>query len=282
MGPDLVFVRPEQVEPNPRQPRSEMDPDALLELANSLREVGLLQPVLVRPAPGTTERFQLIAGERRLRASQMAGLTRIPAIVRQTPDSEMLREALLENLQRSDLNVLEEAAALAGLLEDSGCTHDELARMVGKSRPYISNSLRLLRLPPAVARRVAAGVISGGHARALLALPDEQSMIELASRIVAEGLSVRAVEEIVALGADESPPVVRRRRSGGARSTAGLESFAEGLSQKLDTRVAVTMGQNHRGRVTIEFSGVPDLERIVSLLNAREDAGPEPFAIRTE
>jgi ParB family chromosome partitioning protein len=202
-------------------------------------------------------------GERRWRATQEAGLETIPAIVRETGDDDLLRDALLENLHRAALNPLEEAAAYQQLLADFGCTQDELAARVGRSRPHISNSIRLLRLPPAVQRRVAAGVISGGHARALLGLPDAASMTALAGRIVAEGLSVRSVEEIVALGGAPDMPV--RTKRPGRRPATGLEAFADQLAERLDTRVQVTMGRA-KGRVTIEFAGVDDLERILAVL----------------
>ena len=190
--------------PNPRQPRTVFDEDEMAELVHSVREIGVLQPVVVRPADGVPGRYELIMGERRWRASTAAGLTSVPAIVRETAEDDLLRDALLENLHRSQLNPLEEAAAYSQLLEDFGCTHDELAGRIGRSRPQISNTLRLLKLPPLVQRRVAAGVLSAGHARALLGLAEGSAMERLAQRIVAEGLSVRAVEEIVALGGDEA------------------------------------------------------------------------------
>lgn len=270
--PELMLVQLDHISANPRQPRQDFDEDALAELAASIHQIGLLQPVIVRSVPNGLRPFEVVAGERRIRACQMAGLREIPVLVRRTEDDQLLREALLENLQRADLNALEEAAAYQQLIEDFGCTHEELARSVGKSRPHVTNSLRLLRLPPTVARRVAAGVISAGHARALLALPDEQSMLELAARIVAEGLSVRSVEEIVALDGGGPPAPTARRRSAGSRTTAGLEGFAEGLASRLDTRVIVTMGNKSRGRVTIEFAGVADLERIIGLLGTRDES----------
>ena len=197
------------IQPNPRQPRQVFDEEALAELVHCIREIGLLQPVVVRPTgPG---RYELVMGERRWRATQAAGLDTIPAIVRDTDDEAMLRDALLENLHRSQLNPLEEAAAYDQLLKDFGCTHDELAQRIGRSRPQISNTIRLLRLPPAVQRRVAAGVLSAGHARALLGLDDPDAQERLAQRIVAEGLSVRAVEEIVALGGDAAPAAAARQ-----------------------------------------------------------------------
>lgn len=261
-GLQLVWLEPAQIEPNPRQPRAVMDPDSLRELADSIREVGLLQPILVRRSPGGAG-YQLVAGERRLRASQLAGLPEIPAILRETGDAEMLREALLENLQRAELNPLEEAAAYQQLIADFDCSHDELAARLGRSRPHISNMLRLLRLPPPVARRVAAGVITQGHARALLGLADSGAMEEMATRIVAEGLSVRAVEELVALSEPRSSR--QRRRKPATAGGPGLEGYAAALSDRLDTRVSVSMGQR-KGKVLIEFAGVDDLERIMALL----------------
>lgn len=251
-----------RIRANPRQPRQVFDEEALAELADSIAAIGLLQPVVVRPdaEPGS---YVLVAGERRWRAVQSLGHSLIPAVVRPTADEDLLRDALLENLHRAALNPLEEAAAYQQLLVDFGCTQDELAARVGRSRPHISNSIRLLRLPPAVQRRVAAGVISGGHARALLGLPDAASMTALAGRIVAEGLSVRSVEEIVALGgAPDTPARPRRPRR---RPPTGLEAFADQLAERLDTRVQVTMGRA-KGRVTIEFAGVDDLERILAVL----------------
>lgn len=259
----------ERIRPNPRQPREVFDEEALAELAASIAAIGLLQPVVVRP-DGEAGSYVLVAGERRWRAVSSLGHAVIPAVVRPTADEDLLRDALLENLHRAALNPLEEAAAYQQLLADFGCTQDELAARVGRSRPHVSNTIRLLRLPTSVQRRVAAGVISGGHARALLALPDAASMEALATRIVAEGLSVRSVEEIVAVGgATESPPRSRRPR----RAPTGLESFADRLAERLDTRVQVTMGRA-KGRVTIEFAGIPDLERILSVLTA-EDGTPE-------
>jgi ParB family chromosome partitioning protein len=254
------------ITPNPRQPRRVFEEEALDELAASISQIGLLQPLVVRTAgPGAPSAYELVAGERRLRCVRRLGWDTVPVIVRPTEDTDLLRAALLENLHRAALNPLEEAAAYQQLLADFGCTQEELAARIGRSRPQISNTIRLLRLPPAVQRRVAAGVLSQGHARALLALPDEARMEALATRIVAEGLSVRTVEEIVAVGeAPESVPASPRRprRIG---SSAGLEEVAEDLSDRLDTRVQVTMGRA-KGRVTIEFAGREDLERILALL----------------
>ncbi len=252
-----------EISANPRQPRTVFDEEAMAELVHSIREVGLLQPVVVRPAGG--ERYELVAGERRWRAAGLAQLERIPAIVRDTADDALLRDALLENLHRAQLNALEEAAAYQQLLDDFGCTQDELAARIGRSRPQVSNTLRLLRLPAAVQRRVAAGVLSAGHARALLALDDPEAMEAMATRIVAEGLSVRSVEELVAVGEGDGRPRPRipRPRSAGA---PGLDEFADRLAGRLDTRVTVSAGKA-KGKVTIEFATVEDLRRIVELID---------------
>ena len=283
-GPDLAPVpgaRYEElsvlsIRPNPKQPRHVFDEDDMSELVNSIREIGVLQPVVVRPIPAEElERtagqgpegvqqpiYELIMGERRLRACEAAGLLFIPAIIKDTHDDDLLRDALLENLHRSELNALEEAAAYQQLLDDFGCTHDELATRIGRSRPQISNTLRLLKLPPLVQRRVAAGVLSAGHARALLGLADGASMERLAQRIVAEGLSVRSVEEIVALGGDDAPRV--RKPRPGARHPQ-LDDLAARLSDRFDTRVKINLGQR-KGKLTVEFASVEDLNRIVGML----------------
>jgi len=255
------------IRPNPRQPRTVFDEEALDELVGSIREVGVLQPVVVR---AVGEGYELIMGERRWRATQAAGLTTIPAIIRETDDGDLLRDALLENLHRSQLNPLEEAAAYQQLLDDFGCTHDELATRIQRSRPQISNTLRLLKLPPLVQRRVAAGVLSAGHARALLGLNDAAAAERLAQRIVAEGLSVRMVEEIVALGGDQEKPVRRAAPRAGDRNAA-LDDLAARLSDRFDTRVKVSLGKT-RGRLTVEFASVQDLNRILNSL-APEDPG---------
>ena len=248
------------ISPNPRQPRTVFDEDALNELIASIKEIGILQPPVVRKV--SEGRYELIMGERRFRAAKAAGLKSIPVIIRQTPDNELLREALIENIHRSQLNPLEEAAAYAGLLTDFGCTHDELATKLGRSRPLISNMLRLLNLPPTVQRKVAAGVISAGHARALLGLSDEKEIEKLANRIVAEGLSVRATEEIVAT----TGPA---KKSGKAKIKVGISgtalASAELLSDYLDTRVSIEQGKG-KGKITIEFAGSEDLQRIVDLI----------------
>jgi ParB family chromosome partitioning protein len=248
------------ISPNPRQPRTVFDEDALNELIASIKEIGILQPPVVRRVGN--DRYELIMGERRFRAAKAAGLTKIPVIIRQTPDNELLREALIENIHRSQLNPLEEAAAYAGLLTDFGCTHDELAAKLGRSRPLISNMLRLLNLPATVQRKVAAGVISAGHARALLGLSDEKEIEKLANRIVAEGLSVRATEEIVAT-AGPAKKASKAKAKVGISGTA-LAS-AELLSDYLDTRVTIEQGKG-KGKITIEFAGNEDLQRIVDLI----------------
>jgi ParB family chromosome partitioning protein len=251
------------ITPNPRQPRRTFDEDALEELAESIREVGLLQPVVVRPAgPG---RYELVMGERRWRACERAGLTEIGAIVKQTQDNELLRDALIENLHRQQLDPLEEAAAYQQLLDDFGATHEQLAQKIGRSRPHISNTLRLLNLPPAVQKRVAAGVLSAGHARALLGLSDPAAQQRLADRIIAEGLSVRTVEEIVALGGDE---LSRRHRIPVGRQPVapGLLRLADRLSDLFETRVKVEQGR-HKGKIIVEFATVEDLERIVKAMS---------------
>ena len=255
-----------EIRPNPRQPRQVFDEDSLAELVHSVREIGVLQPVVVRPVPAQADGdtpYELVMGERRWRAVRQAGLDTIPAIIRDTSDDALLRDALLENLHRAELNPLEEAAAYQQLLDDFGCTHEELASRIGRSRPQISNTLRLLKLPPVVQRRVAAGVLSAGHARALLGLEDHESMEGLAGRIVAEGLSVRAVEEIVALG--DAPAKAPRRRPRPGGHTSELDDLAARLGDRLDTRVTVALGRT-RGRLNIDFASVEDLNRIVSLM----------------
>ena len=252
---------------NPNQPRNVFDEDDLAELAASIREVGVLQPIVVRP---TEAGYEIVMGERRWRATKLAGLETVPAIIRETADTDLLRDALLENLHRANLNPLEEAAAYQQLLDDFGCTHEELASRIARSRPQISNTLRLLRLPSPVQRRVAAGVLSAGHARALLGLPDHAAMERLAHRIVAEGLSVRATEEIVALGDDEPLNPELRRRSRPGEHTAQLEDLGRRLSDRWDTRVKIALGQR-KGRISIEFGNVEDLNRILDALAPQED-----------
>jgi ParB family chromosome partitioning protein len=249
------------IRPNPRQPRQVFDEDAMAELVHSIREVGLLQPVVVRPVG--EDGYELIMGERRWRATQEAGLEVIPALVRETGDDAMLRDALLENLHRSQLNPLEEAAAYQQLLDDFGCTHEELAGRIGRSRPQISNTLRLLKLSPPVQRRVAAGVLSAGHARTLLAVEDPEGQERLAAKVVAEGISVRGLEELVAVGdVGEAPARTRRARA----SAPAAEDLAGRLSDLYDTRVRIDLGRR-KGRISIEFASIADLERIVSVMD---------------
>jgi ParB family chromosome partitioning protein len=264
-------IDPTTIEPNPRQPRQVFDEESLAELVHSIREFGLMQPIVVRAleSDSASPRYQLVMGERRWRAAQEAGLTAIPAIVRETADDTMLRDALLENIHRVQLNPLEEAAAYQQLLDEFGVTHDELATRIGRSRPLITNMIRLLRLPIAVQRRVAAGVLSAGHARALLALeggPERQE--ELAARIVAEGLSVRATEEAVTLANREktSTPSAPRRKP---IQMPGLQDVAERLSSAFDTRVTVSLGKR-KGKIVVEFGSVDDLQRIVDLMNSSD------------
>ncbi|PWD51122.1 chromosome partitioning protein ParB [Serinibacter arcticus] len=266
-GAYFAEIPVDDVHANANQPRQVFDEDDLAELAASIREVGVLQPIVVRPVG---DRFEIVMGERRWRATRLAGLETVPAIVRETSDTDLLRDALLENLHRAQLNPLEEAAAYQQLLEDFGCTHEELATRIARSRPQISNMLRLLRLPPAVQRRVAAGVLSAGHARALLGLTEPAAMERLAHRIVAEGLSVRATEEIVALGDDDDPlrPELRRRPRTGAHA-AELDDLSRRLSDRWDTKVKIALGQR-KGRIAIEFANVDDLNRIIEALAPQE------------
>lgn len=254
-----------QVKPNPKQPRTAFDEDDLDELAASIAEFGVLQPVVVREVG--RKRYELVMGERRFRASQRAGLDTIPAIVRATEDESLLRDALLENLHRADLNPLEEARAYEQLLEDFGCTKEELGRRIHRSRPQISNTLRLLNLPASVQLKVAAGVLSAGHARALLGLSDPRSQELLAERIIAEGLSVRSTEEIVALGEGRSSAT---RAPRGPRAPSEHEAgLARSLSDHFDTRVKVDIGRD-KGKITIEFASGDDLDRILAIIEQRE------------
>lgn len=259
------------ITPNPLQPRTHFDEVALAELAHSIREVGLLQPVVVRPLDA--DRYELVMGERRWRAAREAGLTTIPAIVRDTDDDVMLRDALLENLHRSQLNPLEEAAAYAQLLADFGATHEELAQRIGRSRPQISNTIRLLQLPAPVQRRVAAGILSAGHARAILGLPTPEQQEAMATRVVAEGMSVRSVEEAVAFNQATGPEAPRAPRSK-RLVPQGLAELADRLSDRLETRVRVDLGKT-RGKVTIEFASLDDLYRIVAVIDVPPAAGSE-------
>ena len=262
------------VTPNPRQPRRTFDEDSLDELAASITEVGLLQPVVVRALGDDC--YELVMGERRWRASQRAGLEYIPAIVRETHDNDMLRDALLENLHRQQLDPLEEAAAYQQLLDEFGATHEQLAQKVGRSRPHISNTLRLLNLPPAVQKRVAAAVISAGHARALLSLEDPQAQERLAQRIVAEGLSVRAVEEIVAVG-DDAPARAARKPTANKPVAPALRHLADRLSDLFETRVKVELGRN-KGKIVVEFATIDDLERIVKAMSPEGAMPARPTA----
>ncbi|MGD3105306.1 ParB/RepB/Spo0J family partition protein [Streptomyces sp. YGL11-2] len=263
-GAHFAEVPLDAIRPNPRQPREVFDEDALAELVTSIKEVGLLQPVVVRqPAPGS---YELIMGERRWRASREAGLEKIPAIVRATEDERLLLDALLENLHRAQLNPLEEAAAYDQLLQDFKCTHDELADRIGRSRPQVSNTLRLLKLSPAVQKRLAAGVLSAGHARALLSLEDSEEQDQLARRIVAEGLSVRSVEEIVTLmGSNPKSASKAKGPRAGARVSPALTGLASRLSDRFETRVKVDLGQK-KGKIVVEFASMDDLERILGTL----------------
>ena len=250
----------DQISPNPRQPRTVFDEDALNELIASIKIFGILQPPVVRKV--AENKYELVMGERRFRAAKAAGLKTIPVTIRQTPDNELLREALIENIHRSQLNPLEEGAAYLQLLTDFGCTHDELALKLGRSRPLISNTIRLLNLPESVQRKVAAGILSAGHARALLGLTNASDIEKLASRIIGEGLSVRATEEIVAT----HKPASTKAKKGGAKGVSGAGlAAAELLSDYLDTRVTVDMGTG-KGKIVIEFAGSEDLQRLVDLI----------------
>ena len=290
-GAYFAEIPQREIRPNPSQPRTEFDQEAMAELVHSISEVGLLQPIVVRrlPVPEGEHRFELIMGERRWRASQEAGLAAIPAIVRDTEDNRMLLDALLENLHRAELNPLEEAAAYDQLLKDFECTHEELATKIGRSRPYVSNTLRLLGLPPAIQSRVAAGVLSAGHARGLLALSSVEDQEKLAKRIIAEGLSVRAVEEITqivrwdagaldnALSAKtedylnlDDPPRKPKGIRAGSRLSPRLEEIAGELSERFETRVKVELAAK-RGKIVVEFASKEDLERIFKVMLADVD-----------
>lgn len=268
-GASFAELPVDRITPNAAQPRQVFDEDAMAELVHSIKEIGLLQPVVVRPVGPHVDgglRYELVMGERRWRATQAAGLEVIPAIIRETDDTAMLRDALLENLHRAQLNPLEEAAAYAQLLEDFECTHEELASRIGRSRPQISNTIRLLKLSPAVQRRVAAGVLSAGHARSLLAVEDPDQQDRLAQRVIAEGISVRGLEEIVAVGVE---PGAGQTRVARARPTApGLAELADRLSDRLETRVKVDLGRA-KGKITVEFASLDDLRRIVDIMDPR-------------
>jgi len=275
-GARLIELDPATVERNPRQPREIFDDEEIAQLATSLLDVGMLQPLVVRPFDGEPGRYELVAGERRLRAALIAGLALVPAIVRATEDANLLKEALVENIHRVQLNPLEEAAAFQQLLEDFGVTQEELANRLGRSRPAVSNTIRLLSLSPAVQRRVAAGLITAGHAKALLSIEGAQAQNRLAERIIAEGLSVRATEEaarfILAEGGDAAAAGggSRSGRGGSSRpriTVPGLDELQDDLSDALEARVRISMGAR-RGRITIEFVTVDDLERVVGVIAA--------------
>lgn len=261
-GARFAEIELDKIRPNPRQPREVFDEEQLMELVASIKEVGLLQPVVVRPL---RDGFELIMGERRLRASKLAGNTTIAAIIRETSDEDLLRDALLENLHRAQLNPLEEAAAYQQLLDDFGCTQEELAERIGRSRPQISNTLRLLKLSPAVQRKVAAGVLSAGHARALVTIANPEIQERLATRVIGEGLSVRALEEIVSL--DPKPERGAKKRPN--LTAPKLADLAERLSERFDTRVKIDLGQR-RGKISIEFASIDDLERIVEIIDPKK------------
>jgi len=259
--PGITFAEIElnQIKPNAKQPRQVFEEEALNELTFSLKEIGLLQPIVVRAV--SNNEYEIVAGERRFRAAKLAGFTKIPALIRDTQDTHMLRDALLENLHRAQLNPLEEAAAYQQLLEDFGGTQEELAAKLGRSRPQVTNTMRLLKLPPTVQKRVAAGVLSSGHAKALLGLAQSGDIEILAGRIVAEGLSVRATEEIVSMGTVGGSSATAARKLS-ALKAPGLKELSDRLGDKLDTRVSITMGKA-KGKVIIEFSTLEDLRRIV-------------------
>ncbi len=261
-GARLREIPVEQISPNPRQPRQVFDEEEMAELVHSIKEIGLLQPIVVRPMG--PESYELIMGERRWRAHQKAGLRTISAVVRETTDEDLLRDALLENLHRSQLNPLEEAAAYQQLLEDFGCTQEELSEKIGRSRPQITNTIRLLKLPPAVQRRVAAGVLSAGHARALLAVPNPELQDRLATRVVAEGISVRQLEEIVRFGEEDATPATRKLST--RPTSPRVAELAHRLSERFDTRVKVDFGKT-KGKIVVEFATIGDLERIVDLMD---------------
>ena len=259
--PGITFAEIELnlIKPNAKQPRQVFEEESLNELTFSLKEIGLLQPIVVRAV--SDNEYEIVAGERRFRAAKLAGFTKIPALIRDTQDTHMLRDALLENLHRAQLNPLEEAAAYQQLLEDFGGTQEELAAKLGRSRPQVTNTMRLLKLPPTVQKRVAAGVLSSGHAKALLGLAQSGDIEILAGRIVAEGLSVRATEEIVSMGTVGGSSGTAARKLP-ALKAPGLKELSDRLGDKLDTRVSITMGKA-KGKVIIEFSTLEDLRRIV-------------------
>ena len=274
-GPRYFEVRVDRIRRNTRNPRTVFDEDALAELTHSIKEFGLLQPIVVRELAAGD--FELVMGERRWQAAQRAGLDTIPAIVRRTQDAEMLRDALLENIHRANLNPLEEAAAYQQLLQEFDVTQEELAARLGRSRPVISNTIRLLKLPIPVQRRVAAGVLSAGHARALLSLSDPDDQEQLAARIVAEGLSVRGTEEAVTLL--QGRTASRRRATPPKRVIPGLENLAGALSDAFDTRVRLELGRT-KGRIVVEFATQEDLRRLIAVMapSAIDAAGSQRVA----
>lgn len=263
-GARLAYLKPTEIVPNPQQPRKVFDEQDLAELVHSIKEIGILQPVVVRPMPGK-KTYELIMGERRLRASKIAGLESIPAIIKETADDVMLRDALLENLHRAQLNPLEEASAYQQLLADFGCTQEELAERIGRSRPQISNTLRLLKLPPVVQKRVAAGVLSAGHARAILSVGEPAAMAKLADKIVNEELSVRAAEALAGT-APEKKTTPKKPQAGGR--TAMLSDIADRLGDRLNTRVKISLSAK-KGLIGIEFASVQDLNRILEELGEK-------------
>lgn len=268
-GAEFRSIPVESIQPNPRQPRTEFDEDDMAELVHSVREIGVLQPIVVREI--NSGQYELVMGERRWRASKAADRAEIPAIVRSTKDDDLLRDALLENIHRSQLNPLEEAAAYRQLLDDFNCTQDQLAERIGRSRPQISNTLRLMKLPPAVQRRVAAGVLSSGHARALLGLSDPEEMEELAKRIVAEGLSVRATEEAVTMAQHRAGNGVSRgtQRLPSTARYQQLDEYADALTDRLDTQVKITLGAK-KGRIAIDFGSIEDLHRLMEMIGQQQ------------
>ncbi|WP_342023253.1 ParB/RepB/Spo0J family partition protein [Arthrobacter citreus] len=265
-GATFAEIPVDSIHPNRKQPRSVFNEEDMAELVHSIREIGVLQPIVVRPSPEDDPEhpYELVMGERRWRASREAGLEAVPAIIRSTQDVDLLRDALLENLHRSQLNPLEEAAAYQQLLDDFECSHEELADRIGRSRPQVTNTLRLMKLPPLVQRRLAAGILSAGHSRALLGLADAAEMEKLAQRIVAEGLSVRATEEIVSMSEGLRRPPKETKPKVGARHER-LDYLATSLSDRLDTNVKITLGAR-KGKVSIEFASVDDLNRIMGVL----------------
>ena len=262
-GASFANLDVDAIVPNAKQPRKEFEPEAFAELVHSIKELGVLQPIVVRPLGERNGKpsFELIMGERRLRASKEAGLAQIPAVIRDTADENMLRDALLENLHRSDLNPLEEASAYQQLLEDFGITQDQLAEKLGRSRPKITNTIRLLKLPASVQRKVAAGVLSAGHARAILALPDEASMTAMAEKVINQGLSVRNVEELIAIG----KPTGKKAKIKVGGVHADLDALADQIGDRLSTRVKIALGLG-KGTITIEFASIADLNRILDEL----------------